>query len=325
MIVVYAFLWTVQIHPMRQITSSLTDAAAWLSDFYLQPGQNPLVFIVLNTSRQFAFLLPNIVPAVAAMLLFALALWILLRKSPPEKLWRYRGIAILLVTPFLATCAAAFIHLFPYGRSRNTVFLGLFIALAVAIAMSRRARAWIVPLVVIATLAVPAWYGIYGKHRGQVGRADGRIEHMREAIKFLRENVDSAAPVLLESELRVVLSYYLEQGRRLPETEAPPTVETIEGYQFLSCRWAFTSMDELKADLNTLRKQYNLKPEDRIWVFDGGFVQLLRPDLEREQSRGAIELHDFEGALLAFLTPPGYLCEGAESEASSPTPEAGGS
>ncbi len=306
-VILYAVLWVTQIHPIGQIAATRSDVQGWLRTAYPAPGQNAIVFVVLNTARQFAFLLPLLVPAVAAILLFLTALYLLWRRSSPKAIWRCRATVALLVIPFAAACTASFLYLFPYGRSRHTIFLALFIATGVGIALDRIGRRWIVPLAVLAAVAVPVWHLAAGQYRGEVARVENRREYMHEALRFLKTRIPPGSLILTESECRVELAYYLEKGRRLPEVRGTPSEETIGGYRLFSARWNFTSLDDLRQDLRLVRETYGLKPQDRIWIFDGGFQLLLQEPLRALERRGEIgKLYQFGRALLAFQAPAGF-------------------
>lgn len=309
-IVLYAILWVTQVHPMRAIATTRADVEGWLREAYLQAGQNVLFFVIHNTSKQFAFLLPLLVPAVSAMLLFATGLYLLWRRPAPGSMWHSRATAVLLVLPFAATCAAAMIHLFPYGRSRHTIFLGLFIAAGVGIAMDKVARGWIVPLVALGIAATPVWHLVEGQHKWETARVDTRKRYMEEAIAFLKKSVPPGAVLLSESEMRVVLAYYLDAGVRLPEAQGTPSIETVGDWKILCNRWGFGSIEDLRGDLRLLRGHFGLGPDARIWVLDGGFRPLLEPDLMKLHRAGEVtELFRHGRALVAFLTPPGFFWE----------------
>ncbi len=307
-VVVYAVLWVTQVDPLRAIATMRSDIEGWLSESYLQPGQNPLVFAAMNTAKQFAYLLPSTVPAIAGMLLFASALWLLWRKRPENSIWHSRATALLLVVPFAAACAAAMIHLFPYGRTRHTALLSVFVATGVCIGADKLARRLIVPLVLAAAIAAPLWHWQVGRVKWEIGRIDERKELMNEAIGFLKRSVPPGELILTESEMRVVLAYYLDSGVRTPESGGLPSEERTGNWRMFAARWNFTSLDDLQADLNLMRGRYGLGPQERIWVLDGGFECLLEPDLVRLRSEGrAPDLFQFGRAMVALLTPEGFL------------------
>jgi dolichyl-phosphate-mannose-protein mannosyltransferase len=307
-VVVYSILWVTQVDPLRAIETSRTDIEGWLSDSYLQPDQNPLVFAVLNTAKQFAYLLPSTVTAIGGMLLFGLALYLLWRRRPEGSIWHSRATILLLVTPFAVGCASAMIHLFPYGRTRHSAILAVFVATGICIAVDRIGRRWIVPLVLIAMVAAPVWHWQVGQHLWEIARTDERKQYMEESISFLKKSIPPGSVILTESEFRVVLAYYLDTGVRIPEINGVPSEETTGGWRLFCGRWNFTSMDDLKADLNLMRQEYGLSPDERIWVLDGGFESLLEPSLKQSRDQGEVtELFQFRRAMVAALTPAAFL------------------
>ncbi len=321
-VVLYSGLWVTQVHPMQAIATTRSDVEGWLAGSYLHPGQNPLEFLVVNTARQFAFILPLLVPAVAAILLFVAGIWMLWRKPPEGSLWRSRATIALLLVPFAAAYLAACVELFPYGRSRHTIFLALFIATGVSISADRFARAWVVPLVVLSVVVTPLWHAVEGQYRWEIGRVENRQEYMTRAIDFLKRSVPPGTVLLTEGEMRVVLSYYMDTGVRAPEAQGTPSQEIIGGYKMFAGRWAFGSLDDLRDDLRVMRGHYGLGPEARIWVLDGGFLAMLEPALLDLRDQGELpDVFQFGRAMVAVLTPEGFLWEPPTLKDMIPAPE----
>jgi len=309
-VILYAFLYVVQIHPLHTITRTRADITGWLAGSYPQPGQNPLLFLILGTAKQFAFLFPLLVPAVAAIILFLIGLYLLWRRGVPGKFWQGRATVALLVTPFIAACIGSFFYVYPYGRTYHSIFLALFIATGVSIALDRVGRGWIVPLVVVALIGTPLYHLTIGQHRGDVAKLPYRQHYMKEALSFLQSKVPPGTLILTASEMRVLLIYYLEDGDREPETRGQPSVEKVGDWRLFCNRWGLTSLDDLRNDLRVLRGHYKLTPEDRIWVMDGGFLTLLEGPLRELRDSGQIDqMWDFGKAMVIFQTPPGFLWE----------------
>jgi len=312
----YALLWMTQIQPSGPFAAAQWSSTGSLRQAFPQPGQNAFLYALRNTAEQFAFLLRLPAAAVAAaILLFLVSLYLLWRKPPEGSMWRGRAIVALMVIPFLAACAASIVYLFPYGRTRHTVFLALFIATGVGIAMEWIARRWIVPLALVAVVATPVWCAMEGRYMKGIGEPSTRKELMEQAIEFLKRSVPPGTVILTESEMRVVLAYYLDTGVRLPEVHRTPSEEITGGWRLFANRWAFTSLEDLRTDLRVLRARYGFGPEVRIWVLDGGFVPLLKPYLEELNRRGELpHLYQFGRAMVAALTPPGFLWEDPRPE-----------
>ena len=309
-VVIYAVLWVTQVYPMKAIAATRSDVEGWLRDCYPQTGDNPVVFVVLNTARQFAFLFPLLVPAVAAILLFFIGAWLLWRRSAPNKIWHSRALVMLMFIPFGMACLGSFLYMFPYGRSRHTVFLALFIVMGVSVTLDRIGRKWIIPLALLGAIGMTSWHLTLGRHRGLIARADNSKSLMAEALRFLEEEIPRDRPILVESELRVVLAYYLEEGKRPPELYGSPSEEPIGGFRFFAARWGYSDPQQLRDDLRLLRGEYGYGPEEEIWVLDGGFLTLLENPVISLHQKGEIqELHRFGRAMVAFKTPPGFMWE----------------
>lgn len=310
-VTLYMFLYVTQLQPLMERIGPRTDIATWLREAYPQAGQNPLGFAVLGTAKQFAYMFPALIPAVAAMLLFLAAVVLLWRSRSAENPGWSRPKAVLLVLPFLISCAGAFTYLHPYGRSRHTIFLSLFIAAGVAIGLDKLLRSRVAPVALGAILLVPGWQMLNaGRYDSTLGQSFRR-SHMVEAVEFLRASAPPGSLILTESETRVVLAYYLGATEWLPESRGLPSEERIGGYRVFAAHWAFQNPDDVRADLELMRQTCGLDPAEPVWVVDGGFtvgVSSLFDESGRSEDRP--QPHWFGERLVMFQMPPASATEG---------------
>ncbi len=319
----YAALWTAHIRPLRMAAADASGAGGWLRHVCSPPEQNGGLWSLLSGAEHWRFSLPALAPAVPALLLFLAGLYFAWRRSPDGAVWRGRAMVGLLVIPFLGTCGASAAGLFPCGRAEGGAPLALFAATGMAIAIDRLARRWIVPLTLVAAVAFAAWHGVRSPYAGEIVRPDTRKELMDRALDFLKRSVPPGTVILTEGELRVVLAYYLEPDARLPETHGGPSEEAIAGWRLFANRWAFASVEELRPDLRLLRERYGFGPDVRIWVLDGGTRPSLRPYFEQWNRRGELpHLYEFGRAMVAVLTPRGFLWGDPRPEAARESPPA---
>ena len=307
----YAGLWTTGLNPLWAIAAPHGGFEGALRQAYPQPGDNPVLYALRNTAEQFAFLLAGPVPASAAIALFLAGLFLAWHRPPGEGGRRGWAPAALLVTPFVAACAASMVHLYPYGRTPDTAFLALFIAAGAGIGMGRIARSWVGPLTLAAAIAVPVWHAAGGRYGEKAGPLDTRRELMEQALEFLKRSVPPGTVILTEAELRVVLAYYLGAENRPAELREAPSEAAAGGWRLFANRWAFASPDDLRTDLAALRERYGYGPDIRIWVLDGGFRLPLGPYFRELNRKGDLpHFYEFGGAMAVALTPPGFLWDG---------------
>jgi hypothetical protein len=101
---------------------------SWLYDYYFHPGRDRLLFFLYHgTFGVFRFTFGQVAAGgVATLMFFIGALRLLMEKpasgtTPPSRL---TGVFLLL--PFALNCVAVTAGLYPYGRTRQCVFLAVF-------------------------------------------------------------------------------------------------------------------------------------------------------------------------------------------------------
>jgi hypothetical protein len=300
-LMIYGALYQISIKPRMLTKQGMIDG--FLRGAFPAPHQNLFLFGAFATLKQFAYAFSSIILGVAAAILFGAALVILWRDRSPART-RNRLFAVLLVLPFLFGCTAALLMLHPYGRSRHTVILSLFVTAGVAVALERifRSYAWIGAL----TLGI-VWMLSADPDQNNIARSRDRRTSMIAAIDYLRSSVPPGSFVLADLETSRYLHFYMPDRRDLRlQTDFDSKDGPVDRLHVVWRRWDFGEAGDFVADLSSVRKEFGLRPDAPIWVIDGGFDGGI--DARLRQRFPGISLpafHDFDRAVTVFQAPAG--------------------
>lgn len=202
----YAALYVTVVAPIAQ--SSITESLikTYLFGAFPVRGQSIAIFAATGVFKQLVYLAGGI-PAGTIAFVFAaigIGLW-LLRRDP---------LACLCVMPFAAV-AGAILRVYPFGRSRHTVVIGVICLLAIGVSIDWLARRfpfarWGVPLTLLATgLAFPmADVHNIPTEAWKAARLT-RLEHV------LRETIPAGATVVVDSEtFRLLQFHFVPRSQR---------------------------------------------------------------------------------------------------------------
>lgn len=268
-----------------------------LNDFFPAPGENAVSFIVEHTYGQFAYLIPSLFTVIACMVLFAGAVTFLVARRTRRSL----ALAVFLVAPFIAGCAAAFLRYYPYGMTRQTSLLVIFIAVGAGIAVERVLRSRILLAVPLAVLFVPLWHLDRYADWANIPAARSQRNKMAVAIGFYGSRIPDGALIVADAETRRILRFYLHPHDRVTPRVEFGTDEILAGRRVFSNRWRFESLDDLDEDLRLARERF---PETRggdVWVLDAGWSVFLGERAAAVEDRfGGRLVSDFGGVLYTF-------------------------
>jgi hypothetical protein len=284
-IAIYAILYRVQIAPLLADRARLVNA--YLRGAFPQPGENPLGFAARGIIKQFAYTMSSIPLGVAAAALFAIGIALLWSTGRRALVW---GSLAALLLPL----AAALAGVFPYGRSRHTVIVSLFLAAGIGAALDRllrgRARMAAVALVALWPLAAEPDQNNPPRDHTR-GRLVAAIERLR--------SIAGAGPVLADYETALVLRYYLEGARGIeiaPHADALREAR-IGGVRMTWRYWDHGSPAVFRETMALARRELRVAPDAPLWVVDGGFDSGLAARLHT----GAYP--DLDGLLAVFAVP----------------------
>jgi hypothetical protein len=205
------------------------------------------------------------------------------KTEPPSRLT-----GILLLLPFVLNCVAASAGLYPYGRTRQCVFLAVFAIAGVGVFLARVAKQKIGPAVVLAIFIVVLCHA-FGTLQGRdmLPLAEQRHEHMDQAMAFIQREVSPDDLIFADAATRLQLGHYL---CRKGQISVDRSVAGFESFECLGFRVISTGPNDgvLTADTfanhwQEMVRVYSLQPGARVWVFQGGWASGLGEAL-REQS-----------------------------------------
>jgi hypothetical protein len=281
----------------------------YLKDWYFHPGHDHLFrFLWKGTFGIFRFTFGQTAIGQLAALVFFVGVFLLIRRSaknPPHA----RLIAILLATPFVLNWIAVTTGLYPYGRTRQCVFLAIFGLAGVSFALSRlvgihSGRA--VAVAVVAALGCQIFGTLQG--RDMLPLAQQRHEHMDRALQFIRSNISASDVIFTDKATAFQLGHYLCEKK-------PVNIEPLpSGFEVFRCdqlRVVATgpndgslNSDNFMPQLEQMRQIFPPGSYTGIWVVQGGWSSNLGETLRQQIPEfSSVQVEAFDRYLEVFKLP----------------------
>lgn len=295
---IYAGLLWSQVLPRLERARTTGEFEVWLEPLFPRAGEHPLRVLAEGALAQLRYLLIRDWAPVAA-LLWLVGLVLVTR--------RVRALLVLFAGPVLLMWMAALARLHPYGGSRHSVLLALFLAAGIAVAADRTlgSRPALVVLIALA-FAFTAGRPSVARARLDMPAEHQQKRHLEAALEFLGQALPPDAVLLTDVETRQILGHYLAGREWIPETRHLPSEEQIGPLRVFAARWSYASVGELAADLELFRGRYHPPPGEPVRVMDAGFTSALSraPEAELKARRPRARLHRFGGGILVVEIPP---------------------
>src|SRR5205807_3119486 len=181
--------------------------------------------------------------------------------------------ALFLLLPFAITGGAALARSYPFGGTRQCMFLAIFAIPGVSLLLSEAVRERMGYGVAVAVVLVLIC-NVFGKRRQPyMRRANRHSEQMEGAMEFVREQIPRAEPIFTDYETGILVGHYLCHQRPVPRWSA------ASGFELRECEkhritspveiWVFT-LDTFLRNWGPLVRAYRLKAGDRVWVVEQG-------------------------------------------------------
>lgn len=283
----------------------------YLSDWYFHAGHDRLLpFLYRGTLGVFRFIFGQTgIGQVAAVLFLASVLILLFLKGRGSEEISPRLVALLLATPFVLNWTAVVAGLYPYGRTRQCMFLALFALPGVAVALVRMVGNSMGPACGLALLMVIGCHA-FGTLQGRdlLPRAEQRHEHMDELVEFVRSNVGPNDLIYTDQATSYQLRHYLCNQKAVSVDVSPEGSESFrcEGFHVMFTRPNDGALTAQGVDARwhnaDNRLQLSLTGE-HMWVVQGGWASGLGEALQHVPGFTQIEVHSFGRYIEIFRLP----------------------
>jgi Dolichyl-phosphate-mannose-protein mannosyltransferase len=301
-----AFLFRTQILQLKTRGRFAMAAETYLKRSSFHPGQEHAInFLFRATIRLFHYFFSQGAVGAIALLLFIAAIVLLAhdRQRSPQSA-SPRQLVFFMTFPLLVNCILGFKDIYPYGGTRHSSYLAMFIFPGIAIALSQvKARpAWtkpaIIGLVLLLCNLFPSPTGEYIRH------ADQNRKQMESATNFLRQNAGSGSLVVTDNQGGLLLSYYLCGSKVVPfsgviQHFSEAQCGNMQVFSLDPRQWIFHAQT-FSDDLRALKSAFNLPSGQRLWVFQSGWLVDNEADFRTELRQfGCPATHDFGRNILA--------------------------
>jgi hypothetical protein len=281
----------------------------YLSDWYFHAGRDRLLpFLYRGTFGVFRFIFGQTgIGQVAAVLFLAGVLTLLLSKQRSSKEMLPGLVALLLATPFALNWIAVVAGLYPYGRTRQCMFLALFALPGVAVALARIVGNSIGPACGLALLMVICCHALGTlQGRDMLPLAEQRHEHMDKLMEFVRSNIGPNDLIYTDQATSYQLRHYLCNQKPVSVDISPDGFESFrcEGLHVVFSGPNAGALTAQGVDARWHDTDARLElPPGHIWVVQGGWASGLGEALQHVSGFTQMEVHSFGRYLEIFRLP----------------------
>ena len=280
----------------------------YLSEVYYHAGKESLPhFLYRGTFGVFRFLCAQRTAGHLTTILFLAGIVLCYRQKGDPM--RARVTALLLTLPFFVNWIAVIAGLYPYGRTRQCVFLAIFGLATVSVALTSMARNKTVWAVSLAGAIVACCHLFGTPHsRDTIVTAEQKHAHMENAIQFIRSKVSPADVLFTDKPTSFQLMRYL-CGRQ-PVSVALST----SGFDWFVCdgiRVISTALNDgsltpqsFPKSLRDVDQTFRLSPGTTIWVVQAAWSMGLGESLRLQSPEFAdIQPRVFDRYIEVFQLP----------------------
>ncbi|HEY4054869.1 MAG TPA: glycosyltransferase family 39 protein [Terriglobales bacterium] len=281
-------------------------AETYLKRSSFHPGQEHAISFVLRaTVRLFHYFFSQGAVGVMALALYIAAIVFLARHRRRNSPAPSSAQLIFLMTfPLLVNSILGLKDIYPYGGTRHSSYLTIFIFPGIAIALARMApkREWMkgtaIGLALLLCNLFPSPTGEYIRHHDQ------KRAQMWSAVNFLKQNAGPGALIVTDNQGGLLLSYYLCDSKVVPFSgvvqhfsHAP--CGNMQVFSLDPRQWIFHAQT-FPDDLLALKSAFNLASGQRLWIFQSGWLVDNEADFREELAQfGCPATHDFGRNILA--------------------------
>ncbi|MBZ5601893.1 MAG: glycosyltransferase family 39 protein [Acidobacteriia bacterium] len=269
----YGVLYWAQVR-LLQGRESTTAGGGWLRGAFPQGAERLLllVFPFAGTLKQFAYLMASIPLGVAAVAIFAVAIFRLWKWRAGVDQLKSRPIALLLTVPFAVAFLLACASLFPYGRSRHTLVLGVMIAIGLGIFVGNLPSRISTPLLWGLLVVTPLWLWKADFDPQEIAPDRYRKQLVLDCVDYMRREIPPGSLIFTEQETLLILAYYTEVEHLGLSPPGQFSQVKLDGRWRVAFRdYKYLTPETYGAALRDTRLRYGLGERDPVWVLDGGW------------------------------------------------------
>jgi uncharacterized membrane protein len=312
---IYAVLYVTHVSKLKN------SIALWSTGFgttYFHRDTTGLfTFTWENTLNIFLFLFAQRAVAWAILLSFLAGAALLFARDlvARQDNSRLNRAGILLLLPVLAVWGASIAGIYPYVGSRHTVFLAPFVIAGASylLAVVTRERLW--AGVVLSILLVSFSAAAEKPIDPDVSKEAHTPAEMAETVRYMQQSIPKGDLILVDYQSSLPMTYYFCGPREIipMETFAHYYFEFhCNGYPIVSVHAWKLIAQSFGPQFEKMARAYNLKPGERVWVYQTGWGVDLGTELARhEASFRCLVPKKFGGAVTVtpFVVGPDFLPE----------------
>jgi hypothetical protein len=182
------------------------------------------------------------------------------------------------VLPFVAVWAAAIARIYPYVGSRHTALLVPFIIASAAFTFSAvcRRRLWAGLLAASLLAGISSYYG--NPSEPGITKANQSRKLMTDAVAYMHQTASAGDFILADQESSLPLAYYYcgpEAANLLNWSGDNFDQFHCQGHPIVTLNFWHLRAEGLAGSFEKMVRNYGLKPDARVWVFQAGWKGYL--------------------------------------------------
>jgi hypothetical protein len=271
-VAIYGFLYVTHISKLKGV---IPQWAGPYNRFYFHGGFADIFgFLREYTPYIFRYIFGQIYIGQVTFLLWVVGVAILFVRGlrPGRGYPRSSQLGILLLLPFMILWGAAVAGRYPYIPSRHTIFLAPFAIAAVSALLASvfGQKLWRSLLIAVLLMGVSTVSG--DSPEASINTEGQGRAFMNAALNYVHESIPPNELILVDYQSSLPIAYYLCASRESrafysSQTEFIPL--SCSGHSFVSLNYRSWELNDINfpSKFEKLVSQYQLKPGDRVWVF----------------------------------------------------------
>ena len=271
----YAYLLVVQVLHLRAVHQGLVaDQTSYFAGMFPTAGDSLPVFFLRGSFGQFLLALNDKTVAIVGVVMFLAGLGLVLASYRRQGWVRAVALFVLLSLPFVLACAGAYSKTYPFGRTRQTIHIAVFIAIGVGIALDQLTFRRVSVTLALAAVLMPAWYSA-ADYNPLTMKPYGDRKVFHAMLEYIQQKIPKGSHLWCEHSFSTVLDmYYLRHGGS-PGLEAQYP-GTVGGYYTHAQVISWQRLEDVWDKLREWRAQDNVRDTDKVWVVDGPECKLCQ-------------------------------------------------